>query len=155
MTTGLFESAAKPSNLESKRKSKGQGMAQTPMSWQVLVVEADRVFAASLALKYGLCGHYAQFARSGCEALELIARFEPTLAILGTELPDVRGVELAEEIRARFPSCWVVFLSNHPDARFPSQTSLSGRCGPEVLIKSVHPETIYERVCQIVSRHES
>ena len=130
-------------------------MARIPMSWQVLVVEADRVFAASLALKYGLHGHYAQFSQSGCEALELMARFEPTLAILGTELPDVRGVELAKEIQARFPSCWVVFLSDHPDARVLSKSTSPGHSGPDVLIKSVHPETIYERVSQIISKDVS
>ena len=127
-------------------------MSGIPMSWQVLVVEADRVFAASLALKYGLHGHYAQFAQSGCEALELIARFEPTLAILGTELPDVRGAELANEIQARFPSCWVVFLSDHSDARVLCRSMSPGDGKPDVLVKSVHPETTYERVSQIISR---
>jgi DNA-binding response OmpR family regulator len=125
-------------------------MSDIRMSWQVLVVEADRVFAASLALKYGLHGHYAQFAQSGQQALELISRFEPTLAILGTELPDVTGVELAREIQTRFPSCWVVFLSDHPHARLLSRNTQPGHVGPDVLIKSVHPETIYEEVSQIV-----
>jgi len=125
-------------------------MSDIATSWQVLVVEADRVFAAALALRYGLHGHYAQFAQSGREALELISRFEPTLAILGTELPDVTGVDLAKEIQARFPSCWVVFLSDHPNARLLSKTTLPGHLGPDVLIKSARPETIYEEVSQIV-----
>lgn len=128
-------------------------MSRIPTSWQVLVVEADRVFAASLALKYGLHGHYAQFAQSGCEALEVIARFEPMLAILGTELPDLKGTELAKEIRVRFPSCWIVFLSEERDGRpLSASASHNAERGPEVLLKSVHPETIYEEVSQLVSK---
>ena len=127
-------------------------MSCPPASWQVLVVEPDRVFAASLALKYGLHGHYAQFAQSGTEARELISRFEPTLAILGTELPDVAGTELAKDIQARFPSCWIVLISDRNSARLQSSPTPRGEYGPDVLIKPVHPETVYERVSQIVSR---
>jgi DNA-binding response OmpR family regulator len=130
-------------------------MASLSKNWQVLVVEADRVFAASLALKYGLHGHYAQFAQSGTEARELISRFEPTLAILGTELPDLAGSELAKDIQDRFPSCWIVFMSDRNGARLQSKPALPGQCSPDVLIKSVHPETIYEEVFQIVRRDAS
>ena len=118
-------------------------MSRLPTSWRVLVVEADRVFSASLALKYGLHGHYARFAQSGSEAIAVMSFFEPTLAILGTELPDLTGPELARVIEARFPSCRFVFLSDHPSSHFSSEAA-AGVHRPDVLIKSVHPETVYE-----------
>ncbi len=123
-------------------------MPRFPTSWQVLVVEADRVFAASLALKYGLHGHYAKFAQSGSEALTLMSFFEPTLAILGTELPDLTGQELARIIEARF------FMPDHLPIR-PSKLPLLSKAAasefhcPDILIKSVHPETVYQEVSEI------
>ena len=123
-------------------------MSRLQTSWQVLVVEADRVFSASLALKYGLHGHYAKFAQSGSEAIALMSFFEPTLAILGTELPDLTGPELATVIKARFPSCRIVFLSDHPKSHFSSKAAAGSHC-PDVLIKSVHPEIVYQDVSKI------
>jgi DNA-binding response OmpR family regulator len=125
-------------------------MSRLPTNWQVLVVEADRVFSASLALKYALHGHYAKFAQSGSEALVLMSFFEPTLAILGTELPDLTGPELATVIESRFPSCRIVFLSDRPSSHFSSKAVTAGVHGPDVLIKSVHPETVYQEVSEIV-----
>jgi DNA-binding response OmpR family regulator len=125
-------------------------MSRRPTSWQVLVVESDRVFSASLALKYALHGHYAKFAQSGSEALTLMSFFEPTLAILGTELPDLTGPELARIIEARFPTCRIIFLSDRPSSHFSSRAAASGVQCPDVLIKSVHPEIVFEEVSELV-----
>jgi len=121
-------------------------MSRPPTNWQVLVVDADRVFSASLALKYGLKGHYARFAQSGSEALTLMSFFEPTLAILATQLPDLTGPELARVIDARFPSCRIIFLSD----RLISKAAGAEVSLPfDVLIKSVNPETVYEEVSEM------
>jgi DNA-binding NtrC family response regulator len=98
-------------------------MPRLAASRQVLVVEADRVSSASLALKYALHGHYAKFAQSGSEAITLMSFFEPTLAILGTALPDLTGPELARIIEARCPACRIIFLSDHPSSHFSSKAA--------------------------------
>ena len=123
-------------------------MSRLPTNWQVLVVDADRVFSASLALKYGLHGHYARFAQSGSEALTLMSFFEPTLAILATQLPDLTGPELARVIDARFPTCRIIFLS---DRSIPKAAGAGVSLPFDVLIKSVNPETVYEEVSEMFS----
>ena len=126
-------------------------MSSSPSHWQVLVVGADRAFAATLALKYGLHGHYAQVAQSGGEALELVSRFEPTLAILGAELADVTGPGLAKEIETRFPSCRIVFLADAMGSRLSTEAAPPTGRDPYVFIKSVQAESIYQEVAEMVS----
>jgi DNA-binding response OmpR family regulator len=124
-------------------------MPNIPCCWQVLIVEADRVFSASLALDFAIHGHYTQFAQSGCEAIQTLSRFEPTVAVVGAELPDLPGIELARTIELRFPSCRIFFLSDRPSPDFLSEVAALGNNSSDVLIKSVHPGIVYQEISSL------
>jgi DNA-binding NarL/FixJ family response regulator len=50
-------------------------------------------------------------ATNGLEAIELIERLSPQVAILDFTLPVMNGLEAARHIRAKFPPVWIVLLS--------------------------------------------
>ena len=55
------------------------------------------------------------FAKTGQQALRLVARVDFQLAILDLNLPDIDGFEVGERIRAMRPGCELIFCSAHND----------------------------------------
>lgn len=55
-------------------------------------------------------------ASSGKEALDLVASEDNlALALVDMKLPDMRGVQLAAELRRRFPACYIVIATMYDD----------------------------------------
>jgi DNA-binding NarL/FixJ family response regulator len=50
-------------------------------------------------------------ASTGGEALELVDRLVPDLVVLDLGLPDISGIELCREVRARYPDTRIVILT--------------------------------------------
>ncbi len=54
-------------------------------------------------------------ASSGSEALALIKKEKPAMAVLDIELPDLSGIEIAKEIQKEKLNCKVIFLTMYDD----------------------------------------
>lgn len=55
-------------------------------------------------------------ASSGQEALDTVADLNNlALALVDMKLPDMRGVQLAAELRRRFPACYIVIATMYDD----------------------------------------
>jgi PAS domain S-box-containing protein len=69
----------------------------------VLVVDDNADVAGALAMLLEILGNRVEIAHSGAEALALMARFHPRLALLDIGLPDMDGLDLARRLRERVP----------------------------------------------------
>lgn len=80
---------------------------------RMLIVDDHEVvregLAAVLARQPGL--EVAAQADSGAEALQRVDQLRPDLVVLDLGLPDISGIELCREIRARYPDTRIVILT--------------------------------------------
>jgi signal transduction histidine kinase/ActR/RegA family two-component response regulator len=74
--------------------------AASPGGRRILVVDDNLDACETLSQLLGSLGHSVRTARSGEEALPLLERYTPELAILDIGLPGIDGYELARRMRA-------------------------------------------------------
>jgi len=107
---------------------------------RILIVDDDRLVASDLEAKVIACGfEVAAIASSGSEAIALAATLEPHLVLMDVTLDgDMDGVEVAEEIRCRWPIP-IIFMADEAD---------------EVALKHLREIQPFGHVAKPVSDHE-
>lgn len=66
-------------------------------------------------------------ASSGKEALEAVTDLDRlALALVDMKLPDMRGVQLAAELRRRFPTCYIVIATMYDDRAMMEEAFANG-----------------------------
>jgi CheY-like chemotaxis protein len=78
---------------------------------QVAVVVGDRAAAEMLHMFFRLMELECSLISHGSEAVPTLRRHPPDVLILDLDLPDLRALEIAMEIRAAFSRLPVIFLS--------------------------------------------
>ena len=63
------------------------------------------------------------------EALEVVAKAPPDVAILDVRLPDGNGIEVCREIRSRFPDTSCLVLTSYADDRAMFEAVIAGAAG--------------------------
>lgn len=112
----------------------------SPIS-KVLVVDDDQSVADTIALVLIKRGFDTVAAYDAQTALRLVANDIPDCAIVDVLLPDMRGIDLAVQIRERSPHTQILLLTGDPNAA----DEVSGR-EFEVLAKPVEPEELITRM---------
>ena len=79
---------------------------------RVAVVEGDRAAAEMLHMFFRLMELECRLISHGSEAVPTISRFDPDILILDYDLPDLRGLEIAFDVRALHPHLPIIFLSD-------------------------------------------
>ena len=82
-------------------------------SRRVLVVDDNEDAANLLGELAQLRGHDVMIAHDGIQALELVATFQPEVAVLDIGLPGMDGYQLAAELRERVPDCRLIALTGY------------------------------------------
>jgi CheY-like chemotaxis protein/anti-sigma regulatory factor (Ser/Thr protein kinase) len=85
----------------------------TPM-FTVLVVDdstMDRQLAGGIIRKLG--GWNAAFANDGRDALAVMERELPDIVLTDLQMPEMDGLELVQEIRAKYPAVPVILMTAH------------------------------------------
>jgi DNA-binding NtrC family response regulator len=77
----------------------------------ILVVDDDPFIAKVLQDRLKSLGYHVGLAPDGKQALEIIDRQDPQLALLDVELPDMTGLEVLQEIRHRGKELPVVMIT--------------------------------------------
>jgi CheY-like chemotaxis protein len=72
---------------------------QPPPRRRVLVVEDNLDAVHSMAMLIKMMGHECQFAINGFAGLEIAREFRPDVILLDIGLPDVRGDDIARQLR--------------------------------------------------------
>jgi DNA-binding NarL/FixJ family response regulator len=83
-------------------------------------------------------------AATGAEALRLVEEMAPDILLLDMELPDVKGIEVAQQLRQTGSKVKILVLSAHDDPLYIRELLESGAAG--YLVKEEAPETIVEAV---------
>ena len=105
----------------------------------ILIVDDEPAITESLSLIFEKYGYAVRCALSAEEAIEIIAAWEPDLAILDVNLPCMNGIQLALVLKANRPACHLVLFSGH--AGTPALMEEAAKSGNmfEILAKPVHP----------------
>lgn len=91
-------------------------------------------------------------ADGGQAALELAEKTAPDIVLLDISMPDLGGIEVAAQMRLRFPQTRVVILSMHGDVEYVAQALQAGAAG--YLLKDATPDEL-ETALQVVARGET
>lgn len=83
-------------------------------------------------------------ASTGGEALRLVAEMHPDVLLLDMELPDVKGIEVAQQLKQSGSTVKILVLSAHDDPLYIRELLESGAAG--YLVKEEAPETIVDAV---------
>lgn len=89
----------------------------------VAVVVGDRAAAEMLHMFFRLMELECSLVSHQSEAVSTLSRLRPDVLILDLDLPDLRALEIAVEIRALLPRLPVIFLTDHvgpADLPFPA-----------------------------------
>ncbi len=81
------------------------------MAARVLVVDDEREFSVLLAERLALRDYDAQFCFGGAEALEMLSRQPFDVVVLDLIMPEMDGIAVLREIKARHPLIEVILLS--------------------------------------------
>jgi hypothetical protein len=101
--------------LEQPAKSHPAEPAVAASTSTVLVVDDEPAVLAITVRTLVRSGHRALEARDGAEALALVNQFgPPNLVLTDLTMPGMGGVELARQLRERWPALPILFMSGFP-----------------------------------------
>jgi DNA-binding NtrC family response regulator len=105
----------------------------------ILIVDDDPAITETLSAIFERHGYAVRSANSAEEAIEVIASWEPHLAIIDVMLPRMNGIDLAMVLKSNRPACHLVLFSGH--AGTPALMEEAAKKGNmfEILAKPVHP----------------
>lgn len=83
----------------------------------VLLVDDEIEFVTTLAERLSLRGITVRTAISGEEALRMIEAEQPQAVVLDVRMPDISGMVVLQQIKARYPRIQVLLLSAHGSTR--------------------------------------
>ena len=119
-------------------------------SHRVLIIDDAENVADTLALIFSKEGYESRVAYSAEQAIEIIAEWEPDLAIVDVVLPQMNGLELAIVLKENHPNCrLLLFSGEEATAELVARAAKSGNFF-EVLAKPVHPAYILEAAANLL-----
>jgi CheY-like chemotaxis protein len=117
---------------------------------RILIVDDELAIADTLQLIFQMQRYDARVAYSAEHAVELIAEWQPELAILDVILPEMNGIDLAIVIKANHPTCHVILFSGHTNTAMLLEEAVSKGHSFEVLAKPVMPDLMLERASELL-----
>lgn len=92
---------------------------------RVYLVDDEDVIRRSLGVMLKLAGYDCVAFGSGAELLEQIERLEPGCILLDVRMPDMDGIEVQRQLKARAVTMPIVFMTGHGDVAV-AMTALRG-----------------------------
>ena len=111
---------------------------------KVLIVDEDKPVCDTLALIFETNGYEVRGVLSGAEALQVLAEWEPAVAILDVNLGEKNGVELAVAVSNHCLLCRIVLLSGHPETTGILEAIAKSGVSLETMVKPVHPKILLD-----------
>jgi DNA-binding NarL/FixJ family response regulator len=88
-------------------------------------------------------------AGSASEAMELMSSSEADIALVDVRMPDLDGLELLHEMRARWPSVPVIMLTSFDHAHYVRRALAEGAAG--YMLKDATPEDLEQAIRVAIS----
>lgn len=122
------------------------------MNHRVLIVDDEPNIANTLEAILRSAGYEAKATGSAEQALEVVADWQPALAIVDVILPLLNGIELSKLLRARFPECGLLLFSGETcTGELLEQAEKDGHKF-EILAKPIPPGTLLAMTAAILTR---
>ncbi len=127
------------------------GLSEIRGRRRILIVDDESAIADTLQMIFKMQHYDARVAYSAEHAAELIAEWQPELAILDVILPEMNGIDLAIVIKANHPKCHVLLFSGHTNTAMLLEEAVRKGHTFEVLAKPVMPDLMLERASALLS----
>ncbi len=115
----------------------------------ILIIEDEHALAAALAAVCRRLGHEAVLCYSGQRGLEEIGRQEFALAVLDIGLPDMSGLAVLEQLRARTPDLPALIVTAH--ANLDNAVAAKKLGAAAYLVKPLDLHEVQETLRQLLS----
>jgi DNA-binding NtrC family response regulator len=126
-------------------------MSKLEENRKVLVVDDEKTISDSLTVIFRNHGYQARAAYSAEEAIDVIAEWQPNLALLDVNLPNMNGIDLAIALKTSTPNCRVLLFSGYPDADDLLHAAAQMGHVFEIISKPVHPTLLLNTVANSLS----
>lgn len=83
------------------------------------------------------------------EALDDPEKTDIDLVLLDTHMPDMDGIELTPQLRARYPELFILILTMHEESRYIRRAMGAGADG--YLVKTATPVELFETIHRVVN----
>lgn len=118
---------------------------------KVLIVDDEQPISDSLGQIFSSHGYEVWVTYSAEQAIDVIAQWQPDLAILDVMLPHMSGIDLAIVLKSNYPSCQFLLFSGHPGtAQVAEEAAKKGHVF-EILTKPVPPALLLEAASNMLS----
>jgi DNA-binding NtrC family response regulator len=117
----------------------------------VLIVDDRQSICRTLQTIFANRGYEVRVAYSAEQAAEVAAEWQPALAILDVQLPNMNGIDLAIALKASHPACRVLLFSGHADTADLLATAAANGHLFDILPKPVHPSILLRKAANLLS----
>jgi DNA-binding NtrC family response regulator len=124
------------------------GPSRTPR--KILIVDDEKAIADSLAMVLSTRNYEARVAYSAEEAIEILAAWQPEVAVLDVILPRMNGIDLGIVVRENYPHCNVLLFSGQPDAHLILEEALKKGHTFDILAKPVPPALMLDAISNLL-----
>jgi DNA-binding NarL/FixJ family response regulator len=117
--------------LKHARSTNQNPKCDSPQAKRIVIVDDHPLFRKGLEEliqsddSFAVCGE----AGNAAEAMEVIRKLNPELAIVDLSLPGANGIELIKNIRAEYPKLPVLVLSMHDESLYALRALRAGADG--------------------------
>jgi len=125
-------------------------MPSTPIGHRILLVDDEANITETLELIFRSRGYEVRSAFSAEQAIEIVAGWEPDLAIVDVMLPRMNGIDLGNVLRANYPKSQVLLVSGHPGTSELLEMAYAKGNKFDILAKPLHPAVILEIVANLL-----
>ena len=119
---------------------------------RILLVDDDDAIIIPFQLILQNAGYQVDSALTGQQALEKTEKADYELAILDIKLPDIRGIEVAREIRKQHDDIRLIIITGYSEMADSIETIDVGI--DEILIKPIEPDELLRAVKESLVKHE-
>jgi DNA-binding response OmpR family regulator len=118
---------------------------------KVIIVDDEKNICESLAAIFTSRGYESKVAFSAEQAVEIIAEWQPDLAILDVGLPKTNGIDLAIALKTSHPACRVLLFSGQPSTTDLLADAAADGHPFEIVAKPVHPAVLLDKAADLLS----
>src|SRR5437667_12452124 len=117
--------------MKSAGSTDKQTMCSSPNEKRIVIVDDHSIFRQGLEQLIHSDGGFMVCGEAGnaAEAMEVIRKIKPDLAIVDLSLPGANGIELIKNIRAEFPKLSILVLSMHDESLYALRAIRAGAQG--------------------------
>jgi DNA-binding NtrC family response regulator len=113
---------------------------------RVLVVDNERIVADTLSAILRNAGYEARVCYDESSAFSQCQSFRPDVMITDVIMPGINGIQMAIQVRHRYPACKILLFSGHAASVSLLEEARRNGHDFETLEKTVHPSVVLARI---------